>query len=282
MYGVGCGVLTVVLRYCSSYPEGVGWAILTMNASAWLLDKAGLPRRYGVPRFTELRSWVERARKSLAAIHFVKPDLNLLFTDDGRAPGEAHLDTLRVWGKNAAWVASTVAAMSVMIFAVHVTTDLHAVRADNRAQQELLDQVMPGAVFSSEAPYRVTGALSIQGGFDENNEQIGYCVEVQGQGFGGPVTMVVGVDLDGKVTGVAVTDHKETISVAQGALSESNLRRYAGKSGTIRTSGVNSVDAVSGATATSHAITSGVNRALAIVAGLSEEHLVFIEESETE
>ena len=65
-------------------------------------------------------------------------------------------------------------------------------------------------------------------------------------------------------------------------MSESNLRRYAGKSGTIRSSGVNSVDAVSGATATSHAITSGVNRALAIVAGLSEDHLVLYEESETE
>lgn len=29
MFGVGCGLLTVLLRYHSSYPEGVGWAILT-------------------------------------------------------------------------------------------------------------------------------------------------------------------------------------------------------------------------------------------------------------
>ena len=60
------------------------------------------------------------------------------------------------------------------------------------------------------------------------------------------------------------------------------LRRYAGKSGTIRYSGYNSVDAVTGATATSRAVTDGVNRALAIVADLGEEHMLEFEETETE
>ena len=49
------------------------------------------------------------------------------------------------------------------------------------------------------------------------------------------------------------------------------LARYIGRSGTIRTSGSNSVDVVSGATATSKAITAGVNRALNIVAHLDTE-----------
>ncbi len=43
MYGVGCGLLTVLLRGSSPYPEGVGWAILTMNCTVWLLDRLGLP-----------------------------------------------------------------------------------------------------------------------------------------------------------------------------------------------------------------------------------------------
>ena len=46
------------------------------------------------------------------------------------------------------------------------------------------------------------------------------------------------------------------------------LARYIGRSGTIRSTGPNSVDTVSGATATSKAITAGVNRALNIVANL--------------
>ena len=47
IYAVGCGALTVFLRYFGVYPEGVCFAILLMNACAWLLDKAGLPRRSG-------------------------------------------------------------------------------------------------------------------------------------------------------------------------------------------------------------------------------------------
>lgn len=282
MFGVGCGILTVVLRYFSSYPEGVGWAILTMNCCAWLLDKAGLPRRYGAPRFSVLRGWLGKAKESLSAIHFVKPDLGVLFPRDGTAPGEAYLDTLRQWAKNAAWVGGTAAVMALAIFGVHRATELQSVQAQTRAQQELLEHVMPAAESCSEAPYRVNGALSILAAFGKDNRHLGYCVEVQSQGFGGVITMVVGVDLDGKVTGVEVTEHKEAVSVVAGVLDQENLSRYVGKSGTIRHSGYNSVEAVSGATATSRAITDGVNRALAIVAGLGEEHQVEFEESETE
>ena len=138
---------------------------------------------------------------------------------------------------------------------------------------------MPGAEISTETPYRAPNALSITAGYREN-ELLGYCVEVQTHGFSGPITMVVGVDLNGQVTGVAVTDHKETQSVGTNAMTPEALSRYIGKSGTIRTSGSNSVDAVSGATATSKAITDGVNRALAIVANLDTEGEVEYVDSE--
>lgn len=51
IYAIGCGGLTVFLRYFGTYPEGVSFAILIMNAFAWLFDKAGMPHRYGAPRF---------------------------------------------------------------------------------------------------------------------------------------------------------------------------------------------------------------------------------------
>ena len=55
------------------------------------------------------------------------------------------------------------------------------------------------------------------------------------------------------------------------AMENAQLRKYVGMSGTIRTSGANSVDVVTGATATSEAITAGVNQALAIVANLETD-----------
>lgn len=44
LYGIGCGVMTVFLRRCGAWHEGVGFAILFMNLWAWILDKIVRPR----------------------------------------------------------------------------------------------------------------------------------------------------------------------------------------------------------------------------------------------
>ncbi len=48
IYGIGCGVLTVVFRYFGLFPEGVTYAILLMNALVWILDRYTPIRRFGV------------------------------------------------------------------------------------------------------------------------------------------------------------------------------------------------------------------------------------------
>ncbi|MDD5863141.1 MAG: RnfABCDGE type electron transport complex subunit D [Firmicutes bacterium] len=50
IYGVGCGVLTIVLRYFGGYSEGVSYAILIMNTCVVLLDRLGRPTPFGVPK----------------------------------------------------------------------------------------------------------------------------------------------------------------------------------------------------------------------------------------
>ena len=45
--GVGCGVLTAVIRIFGSYPEGVSYSILLMNLVVPLIDRATKPRIYG-------------------------------------------------------------------------------------------------------------------------------------------------------------------------------------------------------------------------------------------
>jgi electron transport complex protein RnfD len=47
IYGVGCGLLTVLIRYFGSYPEGVSFSILIMNTLVWYLDRYTRPRRFG-------------------------------------------------------------------------------------------------------------------------------------------------------------------------------------------------------------------------------------------
>lgn len=50
VYGIGCGVLTVLFRYLGLFPEGVTYAILLMNACAWAIDRLTPPRRFGVKK----------------------------------------------------------------------------------------------------------------------------------------------------------------------------------------------------------------------------------------
>ena len=47
VYGIGCGVLTVVFRYFGLFPEGVTYAILLMNALVWVIDYYTPIRRFG-------------------------------------------------------------------------------------------------------------------------------------------------------------------------------------------------------------------------------------------
>ncbi|MEE1327758.1 MAG: RnfABCDGE type electron transport complex subunit D, partial [Oscillospiraceae bacterium] len=50
VYGIGCGVLTVIFRYFGLFPEGVTYAILIMNAMVWVIDRYTAPRRFGVKK----------------------------------------------------------------------------------------------------------------------------------------------------------------------------------------------------------------------------------------
>lgn len=47
IYGVGCGVLTVLFRYFGLFPEGVTYGILLMNLCVWTIDRYTAPRIYG-------------------------------------------------------------------------------------------------------------------------------------------------------------------------------------------------------------------------------------------
>ncbi len=50
VYGIGCGVLTIMIRYFGGYNEGVSYAILIMNCCVVLLDRIGRPVKFGAPK----------------------------------------------------------------------------------------------------------------------------------------------------------------------------------------------------------------------------------------
>jgi len=50
VYGAGCGILTMIIRFWGAYPEGVSFAILIMNAFVPLMNRSVKPKRFGLVR----------------------------------------------------------------------------------------------------------------------------------------------------------------------------------------------------------------------------------------
>lgn len=165
-----------------------------------------------------------------------------------------------------------IAAVAALVLALvnAVTADTIAARAEAE-RQNAMASVMPGAdkfseLYSEDATINgITGAYS-------GTTPVGYCVEVSPNGFGGTISLMVGVDSGGSVTGVVILDHSETAGLGARADSPDFLSQYIGKSGTITVnSGDNAIDGLTGATITSKAVTTGVNTALTAVLNYSEE-----------
>ncbi|MCK4695317.1 MAG: RnfABCDGE type electron transport complex subunit D, partial [Candidatus Cloacimonetes bacterium] len=47
IFGIGCGIITVVIRLVGGYPEGVSYSILLMNIAVPLIDKFTVPKIFG-------------------------------------------------------------------------------------------------------------------------------------------------------------------------------------------------------------------------------------------
>lgn len=164
-----------------------------------------------------------------------------------------------------------IAAVAALVLALvnAVTADAIAERAAAE-RQAAMENVAPGANVFSELYSEDTTISGITGAYD-GTTLVGYCVEVAPNGFGGAISLMVGVDTGGSVTGVVILDHSETAGLGARADSPDFLNQYIGKSGTIGLTGDNAIDALTGATITSKAVTSGVNTALTAVLNYSEE-----------
>lgn len=48
IFGLGCGIITSLIRFWGGYPEGVCYSILFMNVLVPLIDRYTLPKRFGI------------------------------------------------------------------------------------------------------------------------------------------------------------------------------------------------------------------------------------------
>ena len=136
--------------------------------------------------------------------------------------------------------------------------------------QKAIETVLPGGYENEITDYAdATGLVSkVYSGTN------GYAFEVTPGGFDNTITMMVGVDNDGKVLGISVVSHTETaglgaVAAAATSAGEAFRGQFVGKSGSVSVSkDGGEIDAITGATITSRAVCAGVNAALACAANL--------------
>lgn len=134
-------------------------------------------------------------------------------------------------------------------------------------------QVLPAEEYipwEGNLPGHVTALYLAKSG----GEDIGWVAETATSGSQGIIEAMVGVDPEGKVTGVSIVKHSETPNIGTKVVGDQAvLDRFIGMShdgGEITVNaGTNCFDGVTGATYSSKGVAAGVNAALDAVGALS-------------
>ena len=162
------------------------------------------------------------------------------------------------------------AVVAVALAGVNSVTAPAIAELNAQKTQEAISAVLPGGFDTEITDF--TDASGIVSKIYQGEG--GYAVEVGPGGFDNTITMMVGIDNEGKVLGISVVSHTETAGLgavaAAGTPAGIAFRdQFVGASGSVSvTKDGGTMDAITGATITSRAICVGVNAALDVVAGL--------------
>ena len=158
---------------------------------------------------------------------------------------------------------------------------------DNAQSWHLKDlkTLLPGSESFVVEPYAGEDANIVS----VHKADIGYVIETRTYGYAGDITVLVGVNQEGKVTGIVVRNQAETVGLGAKALRDHEFLAqflnktgsfavgapgadaFSGATGTESTGEETYVDAITGATVTSKAIARCINSAVAYVTGADVE-----------
>ena len=146
--------------------------------------------------------------------------------------------------------------------------DALAVETQEAAKKQVLSSA---ASFSEEKQVEKEGvSYTYYDGLASDGSVMGYVFVTSAKGYGGDISVMVGVLGDGTVAGVNILSINETAGLGMNAKNQSFLDQFLGKSGEIGVAKNNPSDteiqALTGATITSSAMATAVNTALSLYA----------------
>lgn len=263
VYGVLLGILTGVLRTFGASAEGVSYAIIISNLLVPLIEKVTMPTAFGYG------AGALEGKKSISFASY-KPALTLgvITLIAGLALGGVYqLTKAPIEKAELAAEAEAFAAVVPDAESFEVSEELESAKETVVAE----DGTVAGGTYGNII-YE-----SFYNGLDADGNVVGYVVNTTSRdGFGGEITVSVGLDQEGSITGLEFLTINETAGLGMKAVDEEFRSQYVGAGAeqfeVIKGEGAaeNEIQAISGATITSEAVTNAVNAALHLVGSAAE------------
>jgi len=257
IYGVLLGFLTSLFRIFGSNPEGVSFAIIIGNMVTPLIEKVTIPKAFGVVKQKKEKQEKEVSKEKTETSH--------------KGDQKANLKVVVVLA------CITLLSGLVLGYFYELTKEPIALQAEKQSQQAY-QTVFPEADVFEELPFdgEETDTYRLEKVFTAKQGDIilGTVVQVISyEGYGGDISLVVGITEDGEITGISFLSLNETAGLGMNAEKDSFKNQFENKKTDAFTvvkgevSGDNEISAISGATVTSKAVTEAVNAALKLVGG---------------
>lgn len=148
-------------------------------------------------------------------------------------------------------------------------TEEKITEAEALTSEEARKEVLPEGETFEDAKLKIDNdkVLEVYVGLKDGNK-VGYAIKTATPGYGANVEVITGISVDGKITGIKVVSHQETPGLGANATSSQFQDQFKEKDTDEEVvvvkstpSNNNEVQALTGATITSRAVTNGVNTA---------------------
>jgi len=140
-----------------------------------------------------------------------------------------------------------------------------------KQKEKAMQELVPGAQSFKPVPGKPDWYAAMKDG-----KIAAYVVPAESKGYGGAIKMVAAVSPDGKAIDYKILSHNETPGLGDGATKPSFRKQFAGKSSedlvVVKTPTDKNIQALTGATITSRAVTSGIKKAVEEVAEYAAAH----------
>ena len=152
---------------------------------------------------------------------------------------------------------------ALLLAGVNKITAPRIVQAEKAAAEQAMKKILPDADSFEQLNENVY--LALQG-----DKQVGFCVKVLTNGYGGNISMMVGIDSNAAVQGIEILSHGETAGLGAKITEEKFKSQFRDKKPVLEvvkneTDNPNQITAITGATISSRAIAAGIEQSIALI-----------------